>query len=171
MRALIIATIACGGLLACSKSEAPAPAQAPTPTPAPAAAPAAAAPLSPSVEDKTFKLALVSDPEYTAGTPAKLKLVLEARGGYHVNQDYPIHIDLKAPAGVKLDKASLGKADAAEFGEPAAKFEVPFTAQAGAHEVTADVDFAVCTPETCMPDQRKLAVEQADSLGTQFGGL
>lgn len=159
MRALLIAAVA-GGLLACSKSEAPAAASpepaAPT---APAAAPAApAAAATPSIEDKTFKLALVSEPEYTAGAPAKLKLVLEARGGYHVNQDYPIRVDLKAPAAVKLDKTSLGKADAAEFGEPAARFELPFTAQSGSHQLTADVDFAVCTPETCMPDQRKLAI-------------
>jgi hypothetical protein len=157
---LFIAAALCGGLLGCSKSEAPAPTAAPAepapphaePAPAPAAAP------TPSIEDKTFKLALVSEPAYTAGAPAKLKLVLEARGGYHVNQDYPIKIDLKAPAAVKLTKASLGKADAAEFGEPAAKFDVAFTAESGAHELTADVDFAVCTPETCMPDQRKLAV-------------
>lgn len=158
MRALIIVAIAsCGAALACSKSEAPTPAAAPTPV-APAAATPPVAALGPSVEDATFKLALVGEPEYTAGAPAKLKLVLEARGGYHVNQDYPIRIDLKAPPGVKLDKTSLGKSDAAEFGEPAAKFEVPFTASSGAHQLTADVDFAVCTPETCMPDQRKLAI-------------
>jgi hypothetical protein len=152
---LLMASV--GGLAGCSKSEAPPP-SAETPTPAaPPSAPKAAAP-TPSIEDKTFKLALVSEPEYTAGAPAKLKLVLEARGGYHVNQDYPIRVDLKAPAAVKLDKTSLGKADAAEFGEPSAKFELPFTAQSGVHQLTADVDFAVCTPETCMPDQRTLAV-------------
>ncbi|HEX6239361.1 MAG TPA: hypothetical protein VFZ61_00650 [Polyangiales bacterium] len=161
MRALLIAAVASGLLLACSKSEAPAaggPAPAAPPPAAPAPSEKAAAAPTPSVEDKTFKLALVSDPEYTAGAPSKLKLVLEARGGYHVNQDYPIRVDLKAPLGVKLDKTSLGKADAAEFGEPSAKFELPFTAQSGSHQLTADVDFAVCTPETCMPDQRKLAI-------------
>ena len=164
MRAFLVTAAVCGGamlagggLAGCSKIEAPAP-SAEAPTPGPAAAPQAAAAPTPSIEDKTFKLALVSDPEYTAGAPAKLKLVLEARGGYHVNQDYPIRVDLKAPAAVKLDKTSLGKADAAEFGEPSAKFEVPFTAQSGAHQLTADVDFAVCTPETCMPDQLTLAV-------------
>jgi hypothetical protein len=163
MRALISAAAACGlfvvGLSGCSKSETPSAASQPT-SPSAAAAPSAAPAAAPTpvIEDKTFKLALVSEPGYTAGTPAKLKLVLEARGGYHVNQDYPIRIDLKAPAAVKLDKASLGKADAVEFGEPSAKFEVPFTASSGAHQLTADVDFAVCTPETCMPDQRTLAV-------------
>jgi hypothetical protein len=154
----VVATILCLGLCACSKSEAPAA------SPAPPAAPAPVAPQSPpgpSVEDNTFKLSLVSEPEYSAGSAATVKVVLEARGNYHVNQDYPIKIDLKAPTGVTLPKPSLGKPDAAEFGEKIARFEVPFTAPAGTHELSADVDFAVCTPETCMPDQRKLAIKLA----------
>lgn len=153
----VVATVLCLGLAACSKSEAPA--AAPAPSPAPAAAPQS--PPGPSVEDNTFKLSLVSEPEYSAGNAATVKLVLEARGNYHVNQDYPIKIDLKAPAGVTLPKPSLGKPDAVEFGEKVARFEVAFTAPAGAHELSADVDFAVCTPETCVPDQRKLAIKLA----------
>jgi hypothetical protein len=146
----------CAGLFslalsACSKAE-------PRPEPVAPAAPALAAAPTPSVEDNTFKLALVSEPEYTAGAPARLQLLLEAKGGYHVNQDYPIRVDLKAPAAVKLQKASLGKPDAAEFGEHKARFDVPFSADKGSHQLMADVDFAVCTPETCVPDQRTLAV-------------
>ena len=69
-----------------------------------------------------------------------------------------IALDLKAPAGVKLDKPSLAKPDAAEFGEHKARFDVPFSAEKGAHQLSANVDFAVCTPETCVPDQRTVAV-------------
>jgi hypothetical protein len=142
-------------LLGCGESQpaAPAPA-APAPTPAPAAAEAP----KPSIEDTSFRLALESAPNYPAGQPAQLKLVLEARGGYHVNQDYPIRVSFKAPAAVKLTKDSLGKADAAQFGEESARFEVGFSADKGTHELLADVDFAVCTKDTCVPDQRKLAV-------------
>ena len=160
--ALVSAGVSAG--LACSKSEAPASSPIPATSAAPAAAPAPVAPQSPpgpSVEDNTFKLALVSEPEYSAGSAGTVKLVLEARGGYHVNQDYPIKVDLKAPGAVKLGKPSLGKADAAEFGEKIARFELPFTAEKGAHELSADVDFAVCTPETCVPDQRKLVISLA----------
>jgi hypothetical protein len=159
-RASTVRLACCAGLfplvlLACSKAE-------PKPEPAAPAAPALAAePKSaptPSVEDNTFKLTLVSEPEYTAGAPARLQLLLEAKGGYHVNQDYPIRVDLKAPAAVKLQKPSLGKPDAAEFGEHKARFDLPFSADKGSHQLMADVDFAVCTPETCVPDQRTLAV-------------
>jgi hypothetical protein len=153
---------ACGaGLLflasqgGCSKPEPP---KAEPAAAAPAAAPQPASAPQPSVEDNTFKLALVSEPEYTAGAPGKLQLLLEAKGGYHVNQDYPIRVDLKAPAGVKLAKPSLAKPDAAEFGEHKARFDVPFSADKGSHQLSAEVDFAVCTPETCVPDQRTLAV-------------
>ena len=73
------------GAVACNKSE-PAP---PTPAQAPVEQKVASAP-TPAIEDATFKLALAKEAEITAGAPASLKLLLEARGGYHVNQDYPI---------------------------------------------------------------------------------
>ena len=138
----------------CSKSE-PA-----TPSAAPAqpSAPAAVAAPTPSIEDPTFKLGLASDAALSAGAPGTLKLVLEARGGYHVNQEYPIKVQLKAAGGVTLPKSSLGKADAAEFGEHKVRFDLPLSAESGSRTVSADVDFAVCTAETCVPDQRTVAL-------------
>jgi hypothetical protein len=144
--------------LGCGDREAPRVA-APSPAPAaPAAAPKPAEPPQPRVEDTTYRLALESEPNYSAGKVGAVRLVLEARGGYHVNQDYPIRVDLQAPAAVKLTKSSLGKADAAQFGEESARFDLGFSAEPGAHELLATVDFAVCTKETCVPEQRKLAV-------------
>ena len=154
----LFAVLCCALLAACSKSE-------PTPAPSPAAAPTPvpvekrAEPKTPAIEDTTFKLALAGEPSYAAGQAGVVKLSLEARGGYHVNQDYPIRVDLKGPSGLKLPKPSLSRADAAEFGEHQARFELPFTGeQQGAHELTATVDFAVCTKETCVPDQRTVAL-------------
>ena len=130
---------------------------------------AKAAPAGPSVEDVTFKLALSSSAPVAAGQTATVTLLLEARGGYHVNQEYPIRIDLGAAApGLTLGKAaaptvSLGKPDARVFDEDKARFEVAYTALKGSHSLLADVDFAVCTPSTCVPDRRKLALAvQAD---------
>jgi len=147
-------------LAACSRSEPPA--TAPVATPEPAAAKQAPAgpeqPAKPSIDDTTFRLALVGAPEYAADKEGAVELTLEARGGYHVNQDYPIRVDLKAEPGVKLAKASLGKPDAAKFTEHEARFQLPFSASAGAHDLTATVDFAVCTKETCVPDQRTVAL-------------
>lgn len=142
-------------LTACSRSESAA-----NGSPAVQATPVAAAaePPKPVVEDTTFRLVLTGEPSYTAGSDAKLALTLEARGGYHVNQEYPIRVELKAPSEVKLGKASLVRADATQFDEQVAKFELPFSASGGTHELQATVDFAVCTKETCVPDTRTLAL-------------
>jgi hypothetical protein len=164
MRILVttISTCCLVSALGCGGSATPAPAPEPaTPKAAPAPAPVAPAPAEaakPSVDDASFHLALESDPNYSAGQAGTVRLVLQARGGYHVNQDYPIHVDLKAPTAVKLTKPSLGRADAAQFGEESARFDLGFSADKGSHELLATVDFAVCTKETCVPDQRTLAV-------------
>lgn len=157
MRKTIPLLVSLWAVAGCSSKEQSAPEQAP---PAPVAAPevAQAAAKAPRIDDTTFHLALESAPHYSAGQPASVRVVLEARGGYHVNEDYPLRVDLQAPPGVKLDKATLAKADAAEFGEERARFDVGFSAEAGEHELLATVDFAVCTKETCVPDRRTLAV-------------
>ena len=144
-------------LASCSRSE---PARDPGATALPAAAPLAkqAEPPKPSIDDTTFRLSLTGPQEYAAGAASSVELTLEARGGYHVNQDYPIRVDVKAPAAVKLAKATFGRPDATEFGEQQARFALPFSAEKGTHDLTATVDFAVCTKETCVPDQRTVAV-------------
>jgi hypothetical protein len=159
MRNVSSFAVLCWSLLAaCSRSEkAPAVGLAASPTAVPVEK--RADPKTPVIEDTTFKLALSGEPSYAAGQAGVVKLSLEPRGGYHVNQDYPIRVDLKGPGGLKLQKPSLSRADAAEFGEQVARFELPFTGeQQGAHELTATVDFAVCTKETCVPDQRTVAL-------------
>ena len=142
----------------CSKSE---PSSADKPAEAPAPAAKVAEPPKPTIEDTTFRLALTGAQAYEAGKLGEAQLVLEARGGYHVNQDYPLRVDVKVPAGVKLEKASFGKPDASQFGEERAHFVLPFKAEPGAHDLTATVDFAVCTKDTCVPDQRTVALPLA----------
>ena len=157
MRPFTLLLLSAALLGSCSRSEAPA-------APAAPVAPAKTAELKPTptptpvVEDNTFKLSLSTAPGYAGGKEGALALTLEARGGYHVNQEYPIRVDLKAPGDVKLEKTTLGKPDAAQFSEQSARFDLPFSATAGAHDLTAVVDFAVCTKETCLPDQRTVAL-------------
>lgn len=128
------------------------------PAPAPQQAVKKATPPGPVVSDTSFQLSLQSQPTYTSGEAGKVQLHLDPRGGYHVNLDYPVRVDLKAGPSVKLDKPSLTKPDAVEFGEERARFEAAFTAEAGRHELLATVDFAVCTKETCLPEKRTLAI-------------
>ncbi len=132
----------------------------------PVAEPAPVAPVAtklveapkPTIEDTTFRLALATPEAPSADKPASAELTLEARGGYHVNQDYPIKVDVRGAPGLTLTKASLVRADATQFSEEKAAFAVPFAAAAGTYDLTATVDFAVCTKETCVPDQRTVAL-------------
>lgn len=119
--------------------------------PSTAPAPAADEALTPSIEDTTFRLALAD-----AGEQGVV-LTLEARGGYHINQEFPFNAALSSDS-LELPKASLAKDDAREFGETQARFPVITEVPAGEHEIVANVRFAVCTDETCVPDKRKLAL-------------
>jgi hypothetical protein len=118
-----------------------------------------AAPPSDKVETDSFTLNLRPAGAYAANQLGNFVVALEPKGHWHINQDYPISIKVKAPAGLELPKAELGKPDAAEFGEKIAKFDVPFTPKAaGPATVECEVSFAMCTPETCVPDTRTLAL-------------
>jgi hypothetical protein len=156
--------LACGG-----DKPAPAPV-APVPTPAQASpeAPAAAAPTAPagaapsSIEEASFALRLVEAGPYKAGELGRFVLQIEPRGEYHLNMEYPVEIAVTSDTGATFPKANLAKPDAAEFGEKKARFEVPFTAvAAGDQKVQCNVKFAVCTPETCVPDERNLTLAVA----------
>jgi hypothetical protein len=155
-RASHVLTLLC--LVACGGESKPAEPASAAPVAAPVAPAEPTKPAGPVVEENIFRIAFEEAKPYTAGQPGELKVVIEPRGGYHINQDYPTRIDLKAPAAVKLAKPSLGKGDAAAFGEQNARFDVGFTADKGSHDLSATVDFAVCTAETCVPEQRTIAI-------------
>ncbi len=145
---------------------------APAPSPTAAAekpAPAAPAPSAPvaqaatsAIDDPSFSLHLVPAGPYKVGELGRVVVQLEPHGVFHVNQEYPIEIALSGDADTAFPKAKLERADAAEFGEKKAKFEAPFTAKvAGEHKLLANVKFAVCTPENCVPDERNLVLAVA----------
>ena len=163
MRTKLVCFLVVGSLwaTACGNSEAPSAPPAPALPPAAPPAAAAAAP-GPSVTDPTFDLRLIGGDGARIGEGAPLRIELTAKGGYHVNQEYPIRVNFTAPSGVVLSKSQFQRPDAAEFGESSARFETVATSvTAGTHRITADVDFAVCSDQNCIPDRRTLALELA----------
>lgn len=164
-------TIAMGGCGGNKEAAPAAPAADPVPIAAPnkvdtpkpvetAKVPPSAAPSS--IEEAGFSLKLAEAGPYKAGELSRFVLHLEPRGVFHINQEYPIEISLTGDADTSYPKASLARADAAEFGEKKARFDVPFTAKAaGDHKLLANVKFAVCTAENCVPDERDLALAVA----------
>jgi hypothetical protein len=122
--------------------------------------PPSAAPSS--IEEPGFSLKLAEAGPYKAGELSRFVLHLEPRGVFHINQEYPIEIALTGDAETSFPKASLARADAAQFDDKKARFDVPFTAKAvGDHKLVANVKFAVCTAENCVPDERDLALAVA----------
>lgn len=110
-------------------------------------------------EDPSFELRASASGPYTAGEAGSFGIQLTPRGEYHVNEQFPLRVRPCAGEGVTLPSPELDNEDAAEHTEQTARFDVPFTAsEAGEHRVSAVVDFAVCTPETCIPETRTVAV-------------
>ena len=118
-------------------------------------------PAGPTIETGSFLLAVApAQPKYAAGKAGEVEIALEGRGEWHVNQEYPIRVDLKAAPGVTIPKAELVKDDAKEFGEEKVRFLAAVEpSAAGKHEVTCDVSFAMCTEENCILEKRTVAME------------
>jgi hypothetical protein len=118
-------------------------------------------PVGPSIETGSFMLAVTpAQPGYRIGKSGEVEIALEGRGEWHVNQEYPIRVDLKAEPGVALKKSELVKDDAKEFGEDKVRFLAAVEpSAAGDHEVTCDVSFAMCTEENCILEKRTVAMQ------------
>jgi hypothetical protein len=152
----------CGGKSAEPAPGAPAPAAPASPVKAEpvAAVPPSAAPSS--IEEASFALRLAEAGPYKAGELGRVVLQIEPRGKFHINQEYPVEIAMSGTGETSFPKSTLARADAAEFGEKKARFEVPFTAKTtGDHKLLCNVKFAVCTDENCVPDERNLALALA----------
>ena len=121
--------------------------------------PAAEEPPGPVAHGPGYELRATASGPYTAGQAGTFEIVLSPEGEYHVNDAYPMAVALAGPSSVTFPEASLDQQDAAELTQQRARYEVSFTpGAAGDQDVTAEVDFAVCTATSCMPEHRTLAL-------------
>jgi len=87
------------------------------------------------------------------GAAATLTLTIDARPGFHPNEDYPHHAAVRgdgvdAPARLPLARAPTSLTAA-----------IPITARTpGRHALTADVAFALCDADRCLIEKRTLAL-------------
>ena len=122
--------------------------------------PAADDALGPKIETGSFLLSVApAEQTYTIGQAGKVEIALESRGPWHVNQEYPIRVDLNAEPGVTLPRTELAKGDAEELGETKVRFLAAVEpASAGIHDVSCDVSFALCTDDNCVLEKRTVAL-------------
>ncbi|MEO8214831.1 MAG: hypothetical protein ABI560_16640, partial [Myxococcales bacterium] len=85
---------------------------------------------------------------------------VQAKNGWHVNEQAPITLMAKADSGVELPKAKLTRADLTQSTKDEARFELPFTATtAGNKTITAETRFVVCQEQACKPMKETVALE------------
>ena len=111
------------------------------------------------VRTATYDLRAIAETQYAAGQPGQFSVELKPKEGWHVNMDYPFAVEVDAPASVKIPKKRFEKADAASYTEDGVRLDVPMTPTGeGEQRIEIEVDFAVCTPDSCVPETKTLAV-------------
>lgn len=134
------------------------PPAAPTPPPQAPAAPAAA-PSGPRAEitDPKYTLVFAMAPGAAASDPARFTIELRGQGGYHVNDQYPIAVDLTAE-NAAAEKTALRRGDAAEMSQALARFDVAVRPSGEHPTVRGRMRFAVCTEAQCAFETKEFAV-------------
>ncbi len=129
-----------------------------------AAKPAAAVdagPAGPRIETDAFALEVASvDPPLRVGKDGSVAIALEGRGDWHVNQEFPIRVNIAADPAIGLKAQELVKDDAKEFTEDKVRFvALVEPSKSGEHEVSCDVSFAMCTDDNCVLEKRTVAMQ------------
>ncbi len=76
-----------------------------------------------------------------------------------VHKQAPLTVTLRAPAGIVLDKAKLGRADVAKDDPKKVELSVGFTAKSGGEQaIDADASFFICTDKWCQRMTEHLSV-------------
>jgi len=96
--------------------------------------------------------------ELRAGGTGTFVVAIVPAEKIHVHPDAPLRIVLDA-RGLELSKRTLGHKDAVDPKADGPRFEVPFVAPApGAHEISAKLQFFVCSDQWCVKQARDVKV-------------
>ena len=111
------------------------------------------------IEAAAFKVAMrPSAGMYTVGEPAQVEIVLNARGGYKCNDEYPYKFVPKAAPGLTYT-TPIVKKDAIKVGKAESVMTIPVLPEAaGKQTVEGKFYFSVCTEETCLVEKKDLAL-------------
>lgn len=137
------------GLLLSACGQAPATAERPASSDAPTkAAKAAKAPA-----ESRYEIRVESPETALAGHEVVAKIHIEPKSPWHINTEFPVALNVKAPSDVDVEISDQGAGDAQCFDDDCLVFAIPFTPKAeGARELKTQVKFAVCGDAACAPD-------------------
>jgi len=151
----LVITALAWGVGGCKGSSTP-----PAPAPeSPAADGKPAEPAMGKLDEKNFSLEMKATGPYKAGQPGNVEVVLEPKGEFHCNKEYPYKIKLgTAPAGITYPQAIV-KTEAITVTPEKAVMKVPFTPEKpGEAKLSGNFFFSVCTSQQCVIENRELAV-------------
>lgn len=121
--------------------------------------PASADAASAAKKETRFKLEVSKAGKAVVGKKTSVTVTLSADNPWHMNPDFPTSLKLKAPAGVKVAKATLKKGDAKTFTEHKMQFVVEMTpTKAGKQTVTGKLKFAICKKDSCSPAKANVSI-------------
>lgn len=115
-------------------------------------------PAASSYEEDAFTLTLSPPKAIVAGKEAEFVIELSARGGYKVNDEYPIKFQVAEAKGVVAKKTTVRKEDGKVETKTAQLPVVVTVEKPGKATVAGKLSFSVCTEERCLIEKRDLSV-------------
>jgi DsbC/DsbD-like thiol-disulfide interchange protein len=110
-------------------------------------------------DEKTYEIQKTA-PRATVGVPALASVTVLGKNGWHVNEEAPVSVNVKAEPGVDLPKPKLVRADLAQASKQSVRFDIPFSAATpGKKTLTAETRFVMCQEQACKPVKETVAVE------------
>jgi hypothetical protein len=109
---------------------------------------------------KSYALTVTATPAaLKVGGEGTLSIAIAPVAKTHVHPQAPLKVTLGATPGLTLAKGALGRGDLADPKAEAPAFKVSFkAAAAGAQELTAKVDFFICSDQWCVKQIRDVKV-------------
>lgn len=119
--------------------------------------------LGPEAEGAAFLVKLSPLEDLVVGQPSQVRLEMEAKPPFHVNQEYPYKFTLDASAQLRAAQPVVSK-EQFELAESMASANIEVTPlQPGIHTLGGLFAFSVCTDDKCLIERRKLALELSAS--------
>jgi hypothetical protein len=118
-----------------------------------------ALPASTKLETDTYLVEIAATGPYKAGATGSVRVSLTAKGGFHINGQYPYRFKAAPPAeGMSYPKPVLERADG-QFEEKQAVFNLQFVANhAGTFNVGGVLHMSVCSAGSCVVQKAPLDI-------------
>ena len=111
------------------------------------------------IETDSYLVEISAGSPSRAGATSSVRVSLTAKGGFHINEQYPYRFKASAPVdGLSYPTPVLERADG-QFAEKTAAFQLPFVAShAGQFPVGGVLNLSVCSPTSCIVHKAPVTV-------------